>query len=134
MTDTSSNSAVPDETDVYPRARPWLTILLTLLVMGAFLLAQSLVFVAILAIELQGNENRNLGELLEKSQYDGDVLGVCMLASLAAVPLVFGAAYWLSPGAVREFLGLRIPTAKQAVIWLVVVVGYVALVDGLTWL
>ena len=84
MTDLGSISVVPDETEVSPRARPWLTILLTLLVMGAFLLAQSLVFVAILAIELQGNENRNLDELVERSQYDGDVLAMGMLASAFA--------------------------------------------------
>jgi uncharacterized protein len=123
------------QAEAAPPSRPWLTLLLTLVIGFAYLAGQSVAAGVLLAVAMTENPRLDVAAWAENAQSDGTVIAACLLGGAAAsVPLtlVFGST--LHPGAMADYLGLRMPNAKSIVLWTLAIVAFAALTDGLMWL
>jgi membrane protease YdiL (CAAX protease family) len=116
-----------------PRSRPWLTLLLILLLVGIYIAAMQIVLAIFFAVDLQRNPNLDVEGWLEGAQSNGNVASICTIAAtLVTVPLTLLAARWVSRGAAKELLGLKAPTMRSTVVWLLGVSAFTAVIDGFT--
>lgn len=120
-----------------PSGWPWLAVGLTLVVGGAYVVAQTVVAVVYVVIEMRRNPNIDLNAL----QTNGTLLTIATWAgTIVAVPLTFLAGWimgrgWVMPrGAMADYLGLRRTSVRTIVAWTAGVIAFALFADGLTWL
>jgi membrane protease YdiL (CAAX protease family) len=126
------DSEEPILAPVEPPNRPGLAAVFSLLIFFAQTFAQQIVLGVFYAIEHSRRPALDLEKWLKDAFYDGTILSYCMLASmLVGVPLIVLAARRLG-GNARDYLGLRWPSLRSLLGWLVLLVAFVAVTDGLT--
>jgi membrane protease YdiL (CAAX protease family) len=120
---------------VVPPSRPWLTVVLTLLVGIVYVVVQAVVGVVFLVQAKSQDRNLDIAKWVEQTQASGTLIAVCLVAAtLVSAPLTLAFGRLAHRGAAAEVLGLRRTSAGSILRWTLATIAFVALTDGLTWL
>jgi hypothetical protein len=140
--DSDSESSAPStvaatdftvDADHLPRARPWLTLGLSLVAVIVYVIAASIVASILLSFEVWRNPKTDIDAWLEQFDTNGDLLSLSTwAATIVVVPLVLLFARMVSGPFAGEHLGLRRPCAKSMARWILAALVFFAASDGLT--
>ncbi|MEX2317706.1 MAG: CPBP family intramembrane glutamic endopeptidase [Pirellulales bacterium] len=115
--------------------RPWLTVLLSIIVLVAYFGAQTIAYVVFLVVEISRQAKPDIGAWVQKAATDGNLLVAgTWAATIVTVPLILALARLQSLATIREYLGLFWPSARQLVWWVAATVVFVVAADNITWL
>jgi membrane protease YdiL (CAAX protease family) len=118
-----------------PRSRPWLTIVLTLLVGIVYVVVQVVVVVVFLVQAKIRDPDLDFAKWGEQAQSNGTLIACCLIAAtLVSAPLTLAFGSLAHRGAAAEVLGLRRASAGSILRWTLAIVAFAAVTDGLTWL
>jgi membrane protease YdiL (CAAX protease family) len=118
-----------------PRWKLWGTVLWSAVVIAVFVGSQMAFATAYLAATMGRLTPERAAEELRKLGSNGDVVAVATFLSTPACLLAIFVIVKLKRGATLEdSLALRVPEPRVLVRWLLILVAFAALSDGLTWL
>ena len=120
-----------------PAARwgPWTTVLWAGAVMALFVAVQSAFAVIYLAATVGPRGAERAAQEMERITRNGDVLAVVTFLSAPACLLALFVIVKLKRGATLEdSLALRLPDPRALGRWMLALIAFAALSDGLTWL
>ena len=119
------------------RRRPWgfwATTGLGLIVMAAFLVLQLIGALPFIFAQLQQDPQLDAEALTEIIERDGRCGTVAtFLAAAGCIPLTILFARLRRGWAVRDYLGLRTPAARTALVWILAMAGFIVCSDLLTY-
>jgi membrane protease YdiL (CAAX protease family) len=126
--------AVPVEAREPPPWGFWLTLVWSIAALVAFFIAQIVVAVLVLVLQMIGRPKADFDKLVERLGSDGLVLSLATIAScIVAVPVV-ALASRVRGHRVRDYLGLKPLRRGEVMGALATLAVYIVLVDGITWL
>lgn len=120
-------------TPLGPPVRPWLTLLLTLAAMIAYVVMTIVAVAVVLIVTMSRHPGMDVDAWAQQVETDGDLMSVASwAATIVLVPLVLLFAWLVSGQFAAEHLGLRMPRRNQLVLWILLCLALAAFSDGLT--
>lgn len=111
----------------------WGTLVWSLIIGGAFVLAQTIVLIVMVAVSADGQTSgEELEQLAESFQSHGTVLALSTYASMLVGVLTIFGAIKLKSASIRRYLALTLPNAKTFLLWGAITLAFIVLSDGLT--
>jgi membrane protease YdiL (CAAX protease family) len=127
---------IPAELVIEPPARPWglwVTLGLSLAIYAATFIAQNVVAIVFLVLNVRLNPQIGLERAANSLALDGDVIGLAAFAgALVGLPLIALFCTIRKGMTVASYLRVRMPSWSQLIPWLVAIILFAVAVDSLS--